>query len=185
LITGHATEAAKLNRRGFVIAGTCAAASLLAAWLGFHRPAPSPSSHGSTGENTFDRVIFVCVDNDGNYSPGVYLQGTGGPDGLQTVPLAAPFMRTPETGDAAAGLCGFLFKQLGDGAARDGGLSLYDAPKPGPDGKVDWQAYCGPNVDLVLIHLEQGKAELYSGSADLKSPTKSLVRTISGLQFGG
>ena len=132
----------------------------------------------------FTRVIFVCVDKDGNYSPGVYLQGTGGSDGLRVVPQAAPFMRTPEVGDAAAGLCGYLFKQLGDDVARDGGLSLYDAPKPGLGGKVDWQAYCAPNVDLVLVDVERGTADLYTGSADLKSASKLLVRTIGGLRFG-
>jgi hypothetical protein len=94
-------------------------------------------------------------------------------------------MRTPESGAAAAGLCGFLFKQIGDDAARGGALSLYDAPKAGADGKVDWQTYCAPNVDLVLIHVEQGKAEFYSGSQDMKSPTKSLVRTTRGLHIGG
>ncbi|HZZ43726.1 MAG TPA: hypothetical protein VFE58_12375 [Tepidisphaeraceae bacterium] len=174
-----------MNRRGFVIGGAFVAAALVAGWLGIRRGAPVVSLRQSTGENMFDRVIFVCVNNNGDYSPGVYLQGTGGADGLQLIPQAAPFMRTPETGDAAAGLCGFLFKKIGDGAARDGGLSLYDAPKVGPDGKIDWQAYCAPNVDLILIHVEQGTAELYSGSADLKSPTKSLVRTINGLRFGG
>jgi hypothetical protein len=132
----------------------------------------------------FDRVLFVCVDRDGNYSPGVYLHGTGGSDGLSLIPQAARFMRTPEVGDAAAGLCGFLFKQCGDDVARGGCLSLYDVPKPASNGQVDWQNYCGPNVDLVLIHVESGTAEVYSGSVDLKSPTKSLVRAISGLKFG-
>lgn len=160
-------------------------AALAAGWFAVRTPAVPGMSRQATGENMFDRVIFVCVDIDGNYSPGVYLQGTGGPEGLQIVPQAAPFMRTPETGDAAAGLCGYLFKQLGDDAARAGGLSLCTAPKAAANGKVDWQTYCGPNVDLVLIHIEQGKAELYSGSADLKSPTKSLVRSINGLHFGG
>ena len=174
-----------MNRRGFLIGGAIAALALVAGWFDFRKSALSGASRRASGENMFDRVIFVCVDNDGNYSPGVYLQGTGGADGLQEVPQAAPFMRTPEIGDAAAGLCGFLFKQIGDDAASGGVLSLYDAPKAGADGNVDWQTYCAPNVDLVLIHVEQGKAELYSGSADLKSPTKSLVRMISGLKFGG
>ena len=132
----------------------------------------------------FDRVIFVCVDRDGNYSPGVYVQGMGGPDGLSIIPQAARFMRTPEVGDAAAGLCGFLYKQCGDDVASGGCLFLYDAPKPAANGQVDWQTYCGPNVDLVLIRVELGTAELYSGSADLKSPAKTLVRTITGLKFG-
>ncbi len=93
-------------------------------------------------------------------------------------------MRTPEVGDAAAGLCGFLYKKLGDEVASSGLLSLYDSPKQGPNGKVDWQAYCGPNVDLVLVHVEAGTAELYSGSADMKSSEKALIQTIEGLKFG-
>jgi hypothetical protein len=141
-------------------------------------------SSTSTGAGIFDRVIFVCVDRDGNYSPGVYVQGTGGSDGLSLIPQAARFMRTPEVGDAAAGLCGFLYKQFGDDVASGGCLSLYDTPKLAANGKVDWQSYCAANVDLVLIHVESGSAELYSGSSDLKSPTKSLVRTITGLKFG-
>jgi hypothetical protein len=171
-----------MNRRRFIVDGIYAgAAALLSGWLnlGCGRRMEGTVSTG------FDRVVFVCVNNYGDYSPGVYLQGTGGDDGITVVPQAAPFMRTPETGDAAAGLCGYLFKQLGDDVARDGGISLYDAPKPGADGKVDWQSYCAPNVDLVLIHVDKGTAELWSGSADLKSATKSLVKTISGLTFGG
>jgi hypothetical protein len=169
------------TRRWFLIGSGLAAIAAAATWIRLRgRPA-----HQQMETSMFDRVVFVCVNNSGDYSPGVYLQGTGGEDGMQIIPQAAPYMRTPEAGDAAAGLCGYLFKQIGDDAARGGGLSLYDSPKPRPDGTVDWQTYCGVNVDLVLVQVEKGTAELFSGSADLKSPDKTLLRTISGLHFGG
>ena len=77
----------------------------------------------------------------------------GGPAALDDARQAAPCMRDREVGDAAAGLCGYLFKQLGDDAAAGGVLSLYDAPKPGPNKTVDWQAYCSWNVDLIRMAL--------------------------------
>lgn len=134
----------------------------------------------------FDRVLFVCYNDVGDYSPGVYLHGAdgGGPAALDIVRQAAPCMRDSEVGDAAAGLCGYLFKQLGDDAAAGGGLSLFDAPKPGANGIVDWQAYCGWNVDLILINVDQGMAECHSGPADPKAPNKSMVKRLSGLHLG-
>lgn len=135
----------------------------------------------------FDRVLFVCTSDAGDYSPGVYLHGAagGGPAALDLVRQAAPCMRDREVGDAAAGLCGYLFKQCGDDVAAGGGLSLYDAPKPGPGGAVDWQAYCFWNVDLVLINVDRGTAECHSSPPDPKSPTKVLVKQLSGLRLGG
>src|SRR5262249_13152138 len=100
------------------------------------------------------------------------------------VSRAARYMRDSEVGDAAAGLCGFLFKEIGDDAAAGGGLSLVVAPKPGPDKAVDWQAYCGWNVDLVLVNVGKGTAEWHSGPPDPKAPSKSVVKQISGLRLG-
>src|SRR5689334_14302996 len=137
--------------RPWIFIGMCGALALLLGCQKSSRPKPQSRAGGSG----FDRTLFVCTDDRGGYSAGVYLHGTTGSDALELVPYAAPFMRTPETGDAAAGLCGFLFKQLGDDVARLGGLSLYDAPRPAKDGAIDWQAYCGENVDLILIHLEK------------------------------
>ena len=97
---------------------------------------------------------------------------------------AAGVMRASEYGDAAAGLCGYLFRELGDEVAAGGGLSLLDAPKPRPDGTVDWQAYCGWNVDLVLVNVEAGTAECHVGPNDPKAPAKAVVRTVRGLRFG-
>lgn len=138
------------------------------------------------GGSMFDRVVFVCSNDAGDYSPGVYLHGAegGGPAALDLVRQAAPYMRDGEVGDAAAGLCGYLFKQLGDDAAAGGGLSLFDSPKPGANGSLDWQAYCSWNVDLILINVDQGTAECHSGPADPKAPSKSVVKRLSGLRLG-
>ncbi len=151
-------------------------------WLGFRRDRRSHEPR-DTG---FDRILFVCVDEHGQYSPGVYLHGAEGDAAqwLDMVRQAAPYMSRPETGDAAAGLCGFLFKRCGDDAARGGGLSLYDAPKPQPSGSVDWQAYCGWNVDLVLINVERGTAEVFSSPANSETQPKVVIARASGLRFG-
>lgn len=137
--------------------------------------------------SVFDRVLFVCYTGHGDYSPGVYLHGAagGGPACMDLVRDAARCMRSSEVGDAAAGLCGFLFKRLGDDVAAGGGLSLYDAPKPGADGKINWQAYCGWNVDLILIDVDRGIAECYSSPNDPKAPSKNKIQQIDGLCFGG
>ena len=135
----------------------------------------------------FDRVLLVCCDTHGQFSPGVYWHGPtgGGPACLEAVRGAAPFMRFGEVGDSAAGLCGYLFGLLGNDVASGGGLSLLDAPRPRPDGTVDWQAYCAWNVDLILINVDRGTAECYVGEEDAKAPSKSLVRQFTGLRFGG
>lgn len=135
----------------------------------------------------FDRVVFVCCNDAGDYSPGVYLHGAdgGGPAALDLVGQAAPCMRDREVGDAAAGLCGYLFKQLGDDVVAGGGLSLYDSPKPGTNKIVDWQAYCGWNVDLILINVDRGTAECHSSPAGPKATNKSVIKRLSGLRLGG
>ncbi len=168
-----------MNRRRFLIGALVAGGVALCWWLRRYFP------HGGGG--MFDKVVFVCCNDAGDYSPGVYLHGAegGGPAALDDVRQAAPCMRDREVGDAAAGLCGYLFKQLGDDAAAGGGLSLYDAPKPGPNKTVDWQAYCSWNVDLILINVDRGTADCYSGPADPKAPSKSVVKRIAGLRLAG
>jgi hypothetical protein len=168
-----------MNRRQLLVGGAVAG-GLVLLWRWIRR---NPFSGGGM----FDRVVFVCCNDAGYYSPGVYLHGAdgGGPAALDLVKQAAPYMRDGEVGDAAAGLCGCLFKECGDDVAAGGGLSLYDAPRPGPGGAVDWQAYCSWNVDLVLINVDQGTAECHSGPADPKAPSKSVVKRLSGLRFGG
>ena len=168
-----------MNRRRLLMGGLIAGGVALYWWL--RRCFPLG------GDGMFDKVVFVCCNDAGDYSPGVYLHGAegGGPAALDDVRQAAPCMRDGEVGDAAAGLCGYLFKRLGDDAAAGGGLSLYDAPKPGPNGTVDWQAYCSWNVDLVLINVDRGTAECHSGPADPKAPSKSVVKSVSGLRLGG
>ena len=90
-------------------------------------------------------AVFVCVNNRGDYSPGVYLNDPEGgePSLLEIVQQAAPYMRGPEPGDAAAGLCGYLFKQLGNDTAASASISLFETPRPLPGGNIDWQSYCG------------------------------------------
>jgi hypothetical protein len=138
-------------------------------------------------ESPFDRVVFVCRNRNGHYSPGVYLHGPagGGPACLGIVREAARSMRAPEVGDAAAGLCGYIFQQAGPDVASGGGLSLLDPPRPGKDGTVDWQAYCSWEVDLILIDVDAGTAECFvSPPDDPDAPAKRLIRRIDGLKFG-
>ena len=134
-----------------------------------------------------DRVLFVCCDDHGGYSPGVYLHGSdgGGPACLKVAVEAASRMRHGEAADSAAGLCGYLFKDFGDDAASSGGLSLFDAPIPRPDGSVDWSSYCPDNVDLILINVDQGVAECFVSSRDSKPKDKPMVAKITGLKLGG
>ncbi len=94
-------------------------------------------------------------------------------------------MRAGEVSDSAAGLCGYLFTQLGAGVTSGGGLSLWDAPKPGVSKIVDWQAYCAWNVDLILINVDRRSAECFVSPEVPKSPSKSLVGRLDDLKFGG
>ena len=89
-------------------------------------------------------------------------------------------MRAAEVSDAAAGLCGSIFREGGPA-----GLSLWDAPRPGRNGEVDWQAYCGWNVDLILIDVDAGTAECFVSPIDPDAPEKKAVRRITGLKFDG
>lgn len=157
-----------MNRRSFLVGGCIAAGAAAAAvFLMRRRPAERTTEVSTDKEmRVSERVVIVCVDRAGRYSPGVYLQAGGSLNALSTIPLAAPSMRSSEVGDAAAGLCGYLYKQLGDAVAADGLLSLYDAPKVVGTEPVDWQGYCGWNVDVVLVHIESGVAELYAGGED-------------------
>jgi len=140
-----------------------------------------------TADSPFDRVIFVCSNDHGEYSPGIYLHGPdgGGPACLSFAAEAAHCMRAGEVSDSAAGLCGYLFTQFGAGVTSGGGLSLWDAPKPGASKAVDWQAYCARNVDLILVNVDRRSAECYVSPADAKAPSKSLVSRLDDLKFGG
>jgi hypothetical protein len=132
-----------------------------------------------------DGAVFVCCNNRGDYSPGVYLNDPEGgePSLLDIVQQAAPYMRGPEPGDAAAGLCGYLFKQLGNDTAAGAAISLFETPRPRPDGRIDWQSYCGGSVDVVLINVERGKAEVYSSGGSENAP-KTVIASKGGLRFG-
>lgn len=138
-------------------------------------------------DSPFDRVVFVCCNDHGDYSPGVYVHGPsgGGPACLEDARRAAHGMRAGEPDGSAAGLCGFLFTEIGPEGTSGGELSLWDSPRPGPGGSVDWQAYCGWNVDLILINVDRRSAECFVSPQDPKSPSKSLVGRLDDLKFGG
>jgi hypothetical protein len=72
-------------------------------------------------------------------------------------------MRAGDPHSAAAGLCGFLFKQFGYDGETVGTLSLDPPPQPGPDGSIDWKAY-GGDSDVILINVDQGTAKCCFGS---------------------
>ena len=140
-----------------------------------------------TVRSPFDRVVFVCSNNRGEYSPGIYLHGPdgGGPACLSFVAAAAKGMRAGEPSDSAAGLCGYLFAELGTYVTSGGGLSLWNGPKPGESGTVDWQAYCPWNVDLILVNVDRRVAECYVSAGGAKDRSKSLVSRLDDLHFGG
>jgi hypothetical protein len=109
-----------------------------------------------------DRVVFVCRDKSGALSPGVYLHA-GGAGALDLLRDAAPAMRASEINDAAAGLCGHIFGLIGATAAAAGMLSIFDSPKPGADGKVDWSTYSHGDAGVVVVDLHQRSATCYNG----------------------
>src|SRR5262249_25942362 len=128
-------------------------------------------------------VVYVCTNGAGDYSPGVYVHGgAGGKAALECLRGAAPNMRAAEVGDAAAGLCGYLYKQFGGGSHT--GLALFHTPKLGADGTVDWEAYAGWNVDVVVINLRRGTAVCYSSPGQPGAGPKVEVGRIEGLTFG-
>src|SRR6185437_12289759 len=158
------------NHRSIFVAIACIILIGVAAWHGStSHPGPKLKPVPRKGST---QVIFVCTDDSGGYSPGIYLKGVDGADALHVVPLAAPFMRTPEVGDAAAGLCGYLFQATNGDAPSGGTLSIYDPPKPQPNGEIDWGKYCDPTTDLILIHVVKGTAELYTTPRDNASESK-------------
>jgi hypothetical protein len=148
------------------------------------RPEEAPDPNEESG---FDRVIFVFCDDHGHYSPGVYWHGAtgGGPACLEEVKTAAPHMRFGDPDCSAAAFCGYSFQQLGLDVATGGGVALRDSPKPGADGAVDWQTYCGWNVDVILINVDRATAECHVSPDDPKAPRKRLVRQLTDLQLGG
>lgn len=170
------------SHRSLFVGVACIVLLGVAVWFGVSpRSKPHMRLITHTGST---RVIFVCTDDTGSYSSGIYLKGVDGADALNAVPLAAPFMRTPEVGDAAAGLCGYLFEETRNVGPSGGTLSIYDPPNPQPNGQIDWGKYCDPSTDLVLIHVVKGTAELYTTTRDKATEDKQQVGSISGLHFG-
>ncbi len=58
-----------------------------------------------------NRAIFVCHENGGEYSPGIYIH-QGGEESLNLLRHAAPQMCMYDASAAAARLCGYLHEQL-------------------------------------------------------------------------
>jgi hypothetical protein len=109
------------------------------------------------------RVRFVCCDDHGNYSPAVYSRCGGGRWAFDTVRKASPYMRANDPGSAAAGLCGYLFKEVGYSGDTVGTLSLEAPPQPGPDGTIDWKNF-GGDSDVILINVDKGTARCCFGT---------------------
>jgi hypothetical protein len=107
------------------------------------------------------RVRFVCCDEHGGYSSGIYMRVGGGRAAFDTVRQAAPFMRAGDPTSAAAGLCGFLFKRSGYNGHTGGTLVIEPPPQPNSDGKIDWKTYGG---DVILINVDKGSAICCFGS---------------------
>ena len=82
---------------------------------------------GIDPEDEYRRVRFLCCEDYENfesYSPAVYLRCGGGRGAFDTIRKAAPFLRPGDSGSSAAGLCGFLFNDIGYGSETGGTMSL-------------------------------------------------------------
>jgi hypothetical protein len=140
---------------GLAIAGVAVLAWL--GWIGFPlRPLVAPEV-----PNWDRRVYFVCCNDHGEYSSGVYMRVGGGSSAFDTVREASPFMRRGDPCSAAAGLCGFLFKKY-DYQGETVGTLVLNAP-PRPDEIADWNKY-GGDGDVILINVDKATAKCVAGS---------------------
>ena len=131
--------------------------------MGGWRCATQPEPQKEPRSEDWDRrVRFICCDDDGSYSPAVYMRYGGGRRALDTVRAAAPFLRPDDPGSSAAGLCGFLFRQFGYQGDTGGTMSLDPPPEEEPDGTIDWKAY-GGDGDIILINVQDGSARCCYG----------------------
>jgi hypothetical protein len=122
-----------------------------------------PDPNGEAASEDWDRrVRFICCDDHGSFSPAVYMRQGGGRGAFDTVRAAAPFLRPDDPGGAAAGLCGFLFKEFRYDGDTGGTMSLDPPPEKGPDGTVDWKAY-GGDGDIILINVHECSARCCYG----------------------
>lgn len=120
---------------------------------------------GADPEDWDRRVRFICCDDDedaGSYSPAVYLRVGGGRGAFKTIREAARYLRPDDPDASAAGLCGFLFGQLHYDGDTGGTMSLEPPPRPGADGKVDWDAF-GGDGDIILINVRTRSARCCFG----------------------
>jgi hypothetical protein len=113
------------------------------------------------------RLTFICCDDHGGCSPGVYQRIGGGRAAFDDLRAAAPFMRWNDPGSSAAGLCGFLLRRNGPDLATVGMISIDPPPAPRRDGTIDWKEYAG-NQDVIVINVDTGSAKCVAGQMEGK-----------------
>ena len=151
-----------MDRRTFltVVLLGGAAIGVLFGWQIMHRPNADLDGDPLDVDR---RVRFVCCNDRGHYSAGVYMRCGGGRAAFATVREAARFMRAGDPDSAAAGLCGFMFKRVGYDGDTVGTLALEPPPRPGPDGTIDWKEY-GADGDVIVINVDRRTAKCCFGS---------------------
>jgi hypothetical protein len=131
------------------------------------------ASKTTPGEDWDRRLTYVCCDDSGSCTCGIYLRIGGGREAFDVAREAAPFMRWNDPGASAAGLCAFLIKRGGHELATGGMISI-DPPPPAR--AVDWKQFAG-NQDVIVINVDQGSAKCLAGKME--------GHEIRGLQLGG
>jgi hypothetical protein len=149
-----------MNRQTVIFMVACAIAAATVIWAVRREPDGPPAPNL---DDCDIRVRFVCCDDHAHYSPAVYMRCGGGRWAFDTVRRAAPFMRAGDPDSAAAGLCGFLFKEIGYRGDTVGTLSLDPPPQPEPDGTIDWKKY-GGDCEVFLINVDRGTARCCFGT---------------------
>jgi hypothetical protein len=163
-----------MDRRGFFrILGVGLA--FVFGWLILSKRGQMPSEPQQ--RNDWERrLTFVCCDDLGSYSSGIYVRCGGGRHAFDDVRAAAPFMRWNDPGSSAAGLYAFLVKRFGFDAPTGGTISIDSPPEREADGSVDWKGFAG-NQDLIVINVDEGSAKCVAGQME--------GMEINGLQLGG
>jgi hypothetical protein len=105
-----------------------------------------------------DRAVFVCRDETGYYSPGIYIH-LGGSQALDYLLQAAPKMPADDVSYAAARLCGVLH-QIISGSDY---LALLPPPEVDTQDKVDWDQYSHGDAGVVIVNVSSGTAECVAG----------------------
>jgi hypothetical protein len=151
------------------------AVAVLLGWAIWSKRVQSPSQPPPR-DDWERRLTFVCCDEHGSGTCGIYLRIGGGRAAFDDVREAAPFMRWNDPGSSAAGLCAFLMKRGGHDMATGGMIAIDSPPAREADGSIDWKKYAG-NQDLIDINVDKGSAKCVAGQME--------GMEIDGLQFGG